>query len=332
MLRALCHSATSGWVQVADVSTVSDLREDPKSLVWAELDIADLGPNDAATVSEEFALDPFAVEDAVNPRQRPKLESYDTHLFAVIHQLDERHEQLEQHQISCFVGKGYVLVIHDSAERTLQEARRRLQELSERVTEPGHMLHALLDAVVDDYEAIADRLEEDVENLEERALQATGTMEGGRDTARLPDHRQLYWVKQQVSRLRRYALPLARVLERIVVGTDQHIHDEDLRKSFQDVHDHILRIQAQVQSVNELASAVLDLTRGEQADVLNEINKKLTAWAAIVAVPTLVTGFYGMNVLLVPGAGTLTGLVVACALMAGAAVILYVSFRARGWL
>lgn len=332
MLRALCHSASTGWVEVEDVSTVSDLREDPKNLVWAELAIADLGADDKATIAEEFELDEFAVEDSINPRQRPKLETYDTHLFAVLHQLDEINHQLEPKQISCFVGEGYVLVIHEGADRTLKEARHRLEQVEDHPEDSPHMLHALLDTVVDDYEAIADRLEVDIETLEDRALAVSSAMESGRDTARLPAQRQLYRIKQQVSRLRRYALPLNRVLERVVNRSDPRIPDEDTLKMFVDVYDHTLRNQAQVQNIDDLASAVIDLTRGEQADMLNEINKKLTAWAAIIAAPTLITGFYGMNVMLVPSAGTRLGLIVACFLMAVAGVLLFVNFRKRGWL
>jgi magnesium transporter len=300
--------------------------------VWAELDIADLSPGDQSTIAEEFDLDRFAVEDSVNPRQRPKLERYESHLFMVLHELDEEHEQLEQKQISCFVGDSYVLVIHEGAQRMLDETHRRLNEIKGPIKGPARLIHALFDTVVDDYEAIADRLEIDIEELEERALAASGGMEKGRDTARLPDQRQLYRVKQQVSRLRRFALPLTLVLERVVNREDSRIPDEDTMKMFRDVYDHTLRNGAQVNNVDELADAVINLTRGEQADVLNEINKKLTAWAAIIAAPTLITGFYGMNVLLEPHAGTALGLVVASVLMVGSVVGLYINFRRLGWL
>ena len=332
MLKALCHSSKTGWVTVDDISSVSDLRADPANVVWAELDIDDLGPSDVDIIAEEFDLDEFAVADSVNPRQRPKLETYDTHLFAVLHQLDEIRDQLEQRQISCFVGEGYFLVIHDGAERTLTEARGRLKKVDEVLHSPEYMLYALLDTVVDDYESIADTLELDIEELEEQALMASGVVRSTRDTPRLPEQRHMYSIKQQVSRLRRYALPLSRVLERVVNRTDHRITDDRMHKMFQDVYDHILRIQAQVQNVDDLTVAVLDLTRGEQADTLNQINKKLTAWAAIIAAPTLVTSFYGMNVALLPRSGTTIALVAAVLLMTVSGVVLYWNFKTRGWL
>lgn len=331
MLRALCHTAGSGWVEVEDLSTISDLRADPQSLVWGELDVTGLTPQDLTTVAEEFDLDSLAVEDSVNLRQRPKLEAYDSHLFTVLHQLDEHLGQLEPRQISCFVGRGYVLVAHAGAGRCVSEARTRLQQQSDEIDRPARMLHVLVDTVVDDYEAIAGRLEDRIEQLEDQALRAAGVTAGRRPVP-LPEQTHLYSIKQQVSRLRRYALPLTSVLERIGTQGDERVSDEHARRLFQDVHDHTLRIQAQIRNIDDLATAVLDLTRGEQADTLNEINRKLTAWAAIVAVPTLVTSFYGMNVHLLPPAGSFIGLWLALALMGCGSVGLYVFFRRRGWL
>jgi magnesium transporter len=333
VLKVLCHSEQSGWTEIADISSVSDLRADPDSLVWAELNITDLTPADLSTISDEFDLDGLAVEDSVNPRQRPKIERYDTHLFAVLHQLDEVEEQLEQRQIATFMGDSYVLIIHEDAERTLIEARKRLEENADQITSPAYMLHALMDVVVDDYEAIADQLEVDIEQLEEQALAASGReMSAQGKVTRLPDQREIYRVKQQVSRLKRFGLPLSRVLERITTRQDTRVDDADSRKLFRDVYDHLLRFQGQVTNIDDLTNAVLDLTRGELADTLNEINKKLTAWAAIIAAPTLITGFYGMNVMLFPHAGTSSGLIVAVALMVVSVAALYWNFKTRDWI
>lgn len=332
MLTAFCHSRASGWVRVEDTSKVSDLRSNAASLVWAEVDVEDLTPDDPKIIEEEFDLDPFAVEDALNPLQRPKLEAYESHFFAILHQLDEIDRQLEPRQISCFLGAGFVLVIHQGAGRILKETRARLRAVEREAVDSPRLLHVLIDALVDDYETIANGLEEELEDLEDEALQASAQRQTRRRArAAHPDQRRLYVLKQQASRLRRFALPLNRSLERIADGRSQMI-PADSQGSYQDVLDHTLRITAQVQSIDYLVDAMLDLIRSEQAASLNETNKKLTAWAAIIATPTLISSIYGMNFLLIPRQQSLRGFLFAVALMVIAASTLYISFKRRGWL
>src|SRR5918999_5640478 len=112
MLMAICHSAGDGWTEIEDLARVSDLRGTHGVLLWAETDVSTLTPEDIATISEEFGLHPLAVEDAVNARQRPKIEVYDNHMFVVFDQLDHVEDQLEATQIACFVGERYVLTLH----------------------------------------------------------------------------------------------------------------------------------------------------------------------------------------------------------------------------
>jgi magnesium transporter len=321
MLLAVCHSKGTGWEQVGDLSTVSDLRANQSNLVWAEADVKDLSPEDIQIIGEEFDLHPLAVEDAVHLRQRPKVEAYENHLFCVFHQLDEVDGQLENTQLSCFIGDRYVLTIHGGAGRLLAEAKERWQELREEAEHPGHLLHTLLDVVVDDYGVIADHLEEEVELLEELVL-------GSPD---VDVSRQIYSLKQRTSRLRRYSLPLSRVLDWATEEGRKHL-PEVTHDLFRDVHDHVLRMVDQIRSIDDLSQAVLDLTQGEQTRSLNEINKKLSAWAAIFGASTLIAGIYGMNFILVPKDNTLIGFWFAVALMLGVSVGLYFYFKQKDWL
>jgi magnesium transporter len=321
MLLAVCHSKGAGWEKVDDVSTVSDLREGRENLVWAEADVSDLSDQDIETIAEEFDLHPLAVEDAIHLRQRPKIEAYENHLFCVLHQLDEVNQQLEASQLSCFIGDRYVLTIHGGAHRILDEAKQRWKELAEERDHPASLLHTLLDVVVDDYGAIADQLEEEVELLEETIL----------DRPALDVSRQIYSLKQKTSRLRRYTLPLSRVLDWVTDEGEKYL-PEITREAYRDVHDHVLRMVDQIRSIDDLSQAVLDLTQGEQARSLNEINKRLSAWAAIFGVGTLIAGIYGMNFVLVPKDQTLFGFWFAVALMVVTSVILYFYFKRRGWL
>lgn len=336
MLLAVCHSEQDGWVDVDDLATVSDLRTDQRNLLWAEANVSDLTEEDIALIAEEFDLHPLAVEDARHARQRPKVEIFeDRHLFVVFHELNERDGQLEPVQIACFVGEGYVLTLHGGADRTLAEVRRRWDADTHWTARKGrtYLVHKLLDAVVDDYQEIADRLEQEIEDLEEETLASIDAAERPDDREREAEgQRRLYSLKQQLSRLRRYAMPTARVLESVLSPTHSALFTSETALLFRDVHDHLLRINDEVRSIDELADAVLELRRGELAASLNETNKKLTAWAAIIAVPTLITSTYGMNFRLVPQDQTLFGFVFALALMLAAGGGLYVFFKRKGWL
>jgi magnesium transporter len=323
MLVAVCHSAASGWVEVNDLTELSDLRVESGNLLWVEADVATLGDEEIALIADEFSLHPLAVEDAVRTRQRPKLESYEGHLFVVFHELDEVDGQLEAAQIACFIGDRYLITLHEGAERIISEAKRRWSdELLQRDAGPGHLLHTLLDALVDDIEVIADKLEDEIENLEEITLQNPSA----------PVQRELYSVKQRLSRLRRYALPTERVVHWVLEGAGRKLFPEETHELFADVNDHVLRTADQVRNIEDLADAVLDLRRSEQATALNEVTKRLTGWAAIIAVPTFIASVYGMNFALVPTEGQIFGFFFALFLMALSSLVLFIYFRGRDWI
>ena len=322
MLMAVCHSNESGWTTVEDLQRLSDLRAAGQNLLWAEADVSQLHEDDVRLIAEEFDLHPLAVEDAIHTRQRPKVEAYAHHLFVVIHQLDEVESQLEAVQIACFVGDAYLLAIHAGAERTMSQARRRWEEPPPPDHHPSYLLHTLLDVVVDEYQAIADRLEHEMEELEELVLESPSA----------PIERQLYSLKQRLARLRRYVLPASRILDWIVDSNAKKPIPKDAMERFRDIHDHVLRISDQERNVEDLSQAVLDLRRSAQANSLNEVTKRLTAWAAIIAVPTLIGSVYGMNFRLVPPDQSLFGFWFAVTLMLVASLGLFVFFRKRGWL
>lgn len=323
MLMAVCHSADTGWTKIDDLSKLSDLRAETGNVLWAEADLAHLDPSDVEVIGEEFGLDELAVEDALNTRQRPKLESYESHQFVVFHQLDESDGQLEATQIACFVGPRYLLTLHAGAERTIEAAKQRWRAEPDRAAlqDPERLLHTLFDVVVDEYQLIADRLEDDMEELEEIAL----------DTPRAPIQRQLYSMKQKVARFRRYVIPAARIVA-LDFESDPGEAADETRRLFRDIHDHLIRMTEQIRNIDDLSEAVLQLTRSEQATALSEVNKRLSAWAAIFAVGTLIAGVYGMNFVLVPKDQTLFGFWFALGLMVVSGIVLYWYFKRREWL
>lgn len=311
-------------MEVDDLTTLSELRAVTGNLVWAEADVAHLDSTEADLIADEFGLDPLAVEDALNTRQRPKVELYPTHQFAVFHQLDEVDGQLEATQLACFIGPQYLLTIHAGATRALEAAKARWRRAAEHrsLNRPERLLHTLFDVVVDEYQTAADRLEDQIEELEEIAL--------ARPDA--PISRQLYSLKQQISRFRRYVLPAARIVRMNFEDEPEGDMAEETQRLFRDVHDHLQRMAEQIQNVDDLTRAVIDLTQAEHAATLSEVNKRLTAWAAIFAASALIASIYGMNFVLVPQDQTLFGFWFAIGLMAACSFGLFAYFKRRNWL
>ncbi|MDQ3752007.1 MAG: hypothetical protein M3333_03840 [Actinomycetota bacterium] len=326
MLSAQCHTIAEGWVEVRDLAEISDYRTESGNVVWGEANVDDLTDEQITLIAEEFGLDPLAVEDAQESNHRLKLETYESHLLVVIQQLDELNGQLEARALYLFVGANYVLALHHDADRLLDKAKARWEGVRRLEFErgPAYLLFVLLDTLVDDYQAIAERLEEEVEDLEDSAL-SHSNVSGDLD-------RRLYKLKQQLSRLRRYAVPGGRVLDLYVQGHTGEAKTAEEAKRFREVHDNLMRVTEQIHNVDDLANAILDLRRADQTAGQNEITKKLTGWAAIIAVPTLVSGIYGMNFELVPSSGELFGFFFALTIMVGASLSLYLLFKTKGWI
>ena len=219
-----------------------------------------------------------------------------------------------------------MLALHHDADRLLDRAKVRWEGARRLEFErgPTYLLFILLDTLVDDYQAIAERLEEEVEELEDSAL-SRSNVTGDLD-------RRLYRLKQQLSRLRRYAVPGGRMLDLYVQDHTGGSTTAEEAKRFREVHDNLMRVTEQIHNVDELANAILDLRRADQTAGQSEITKKLTGWAAIIAVPTLVSGIYGMNFELVPPSGQVFGFFFALTIMLGAALSLYLLFKTKGWI
>ena len=327
MLKAIYYTPESGWSEIADLTKISNLCDASGTRVWAEADISTLTPEDIATIAEEFGLHELAVEDATSAKERPKLEEYENHLFVVVHELQTHEGQLEAAQISCFIGTRYVLALHAGAQLTMDETKQRLLRTTDEIWGgSAYLMHTLLDTIVDHYQLLADHLELEIESLEDTLL----------DDPRSAVQTHLYKVKQRIARLRRYALPVSRLLATVVdqgsLGQSIRLVDTHFGAYFRDIQDHTLRIADQVRNVDDLADALIELVRVEATNAQNEVTKRLTGWAAIIAVPTFIASVYGMNFRLVPPDGQIFGFWFAISLMAATAVGLYAFFKRRQWI
>lgn len=322
MLRAACYSESSGWGEVQELESVSDLRQEEGNLVWAKVDVKDLTTEDIELIIKEFDLPRRAVETAVHLRSRPKIDHFGEVLLAVVHELDEEDGQLEPFQIAAFASEDYLLILHGGAGRLISRAEKNLQQISEYPAGSLSLLHVLIDVVVDDYAQTADELEDEVEHMEDIVLETPGA----------PVQRQLYSLKQRVARFRRFVFPVGRLLDEVADTQTRHILSEKMAALFRDVRDRLLRITDQIRNIDDLAQAVIDFTRSEQDRRLNENSRRLSAWAAIFAVATVIGGIYGMNFQLVPPRDSIEGFWFAIGLMVVLCGGLYVYFRAKKWL
>jgi magnesium transporter len=290
--------------------------------VW--IGLHEPSPEELAGVAHEFGLHPLAVEDAVNAHQRPKLERYDDGLFLVLKTLwyvDEE-DAVETGEINVFVGHGYVVTVRHGAGAELTGARRDLEERASVLGHgPGAVVYAVCDRVVDEYESVAAALEIDVDEVEESVF----------STQRTSDAQRIYTLKREVQEFRRAVSPLREPMQRFVNGTVPGV-PADAAPFFRDVLDHVVRVSDQVSALDDLLSAALSAHLARVSVQQNEDMRRISAWIAIVAVPTMIAGIYGMNFQHMPELGWRYGYGFALLLMGVSCVALYRFFKRAGWL
>jgi magnesium transporter len=283
-----------------------------------------------AVVAAEFGLHPLAVEDALHARQRPKLEDYGETLFAVLKtaryvehaELTEDSEVVETGEVMVFIGPGFVVTVRHGSARPLDEVRHDLEAQPELLAHgPAAALYAVTDRVVTDYLAVATEVERDVEDVEAAAF------------APAQEHhpRRFYQLKRELLELKRAVAPLARPLQQLSTAAAPQVDDE-LCAYFRDVHDHLLRVVEQVAALDDLLNTILAAHLAQVAVRQNQDMRKISAVVAILAVPTMLAGIYGMNFDHMPELRWVIGYPLVLAVMAAACALLYRAFRKSGWL
>ncbi|GGR68643.1 magnesium transporter CorA [Streptomyces aureoverticillatus] len=251
-----------------------------------------------AGIAAEFGLHPLAVEDAVHAHQRPKLERYDDTLFTVfktIHyvehaELTATSEIVETGEVMCFTGRDFFITVRHGGHGSLRALRRRLQDEPELLAKgPSSVLHTIADHVVDGYLAVADAMQVDIDDVENEVFAATG-----KGVSRGVDAGRIYQLKREVLEFKRAVQPLLRPMQ-LLSERPMRLVDPDIQKYFRDVADHLARVQEQVLGFDELLNSILQANLAQAAVAQNEDMRKITSWAAIIAVPTAVCGVYGMN-------------------------------------
>ena len=305
------------------VEQISDFLDEPDTVIW--LDLAQPTRADLAVVTEEFGLHELAVEDAVNEHQRPKLDRYEDHLFlsAYVATLDATTAELSVSEVAAFITSRALVTVRKSADLDLQPLLDRWDGSRDNAQSGvPFLLHGLLDLLVDGHFESVQQLDEQIEGLEDVLFDPAPRSQ--------ELQRRSFEMRKSLVLLRRVVLPMREVVNTLL-RRDVGVVDERMAPYFQDVYDHVLRAAEWTESLRDLVSTILETNLTLQGNRLNEVMRKLTAWAAILAVTTAVTGFYGQNVPY-PGfgktAGFYTSLTVLLVLTGG----LYAGFKKRGWL
>jgi magnesium transporter len=299
------------------------LAADPAAVAW--LDLYDPTEADLQIVTEEFGLHPLAVEDAIHPHQRPKVDRYRTHLFASMYavSVDGSGDALTAGEISIFITpRALITVRKDDFDIDTLIAHWDLNSDLVGVTnEVGSLTYGLLDAVVDGHYRAVEQLDDAIDDLQTHLFRADATVDV---------RRRAYQLGASLAALRRVVAPMQEVVGRLM-RADSNLADDALGPYYRDVYDHAQRTAETVDAARDRVDRIADTQRNEQDAQLNEITKKLAAWAAIIAVPTAVTGFYGQNIPY-PGFGRHSGFITSSIVIIVLAGGLYWLLRRNDWL
>ncbi|MEV7280228.1 magnesium/cobalt transporter CorA [Streptomyces sp. NPDC093111] len=310
----------------ADLSDALDeARATGDAFLWVGLH----EPTEAefAHVSREFALHPLAVEDALKAHQRPKLEVYDDSLFAVLKPVvyEPESDRVSTDELMVFIGDSFVVTVRHGEGAPLAAVRKRLEAEPQVLRHgPTAVLYAISDAVVDHYLDVAAELQVDLEELEADVFAPAGA-----SPARTAE--RIYNAKRQVLEFRRASVPLSGPMARLTTGAVPFVHDNAV-PFFRDVNDHLLRANELVEGLDRLLSDVLSAHLAQMGVRQNDDMRKISAWAAMAAVPTMVAGIYGMNFDHMPELHWVGSYPAVLLLMAGIVVGLYRLFKRRGWM
>jgi magnesium transporter len=311
------------------VDAVERVRKRGDGFVW--LGLHEPTDQEFAGIAELFDLHPLAVEDAIEAHQRPKLERYGETLFAVFktvcyvehEELTATSEVVNTGEIMVFTGQDFVITVRHGRHGSLGPLREELESDPGQLAKgPSAVLHAIADHVVDDYLTVIDSVHADIDQVEADVFAEAGAR---------ADPGRIYQLKRELLELKRAVVPLSRPLEDLATRPIRVV-DPEIQAYFRDVRDHLLRATEQIAAFDELLNSILQAHLAQVTVAQNEDMRKITAWAAIVAVPTMVCGVYGMNFDHMPELHWRYGYGMVIGVISVACLALYRGFRRNGWL
>ena len=306
------------------------LIQDERWFVW--IDVTDPQPDEIDALGAIFALHPLTIEDAHHRHQRPKVELFEGYAFVVAHPLalrsgDDGPELIDQ-ELHAFVGRRFVGTLRygqDPFELKAVEHRWLGQPEMLAAEGGGFATYVLLDEVVDDYLTIVEGFEDRADDIEDDVFGQPVTEQEGSEL-----QERIFRLKREVVRLRRFAAPLRQSLDLIM--EEPRIAGSKLLPYYRDVSEHVIRVTELADNIRDLLTSLLEVRVSQVANRMNDIMKKLSAWAGIILVPTLIAGVYGMNFTNMPELRWSIGYPAALSTMLVSGAILYLVFKRKGWL
>jgi magnesium transporter len=320
-------SAIEGHLALGDAER---LIADEGNFVW--IDVPDPQPDEIDALGAIFALHPLTIEDAHHRHQRPKVELFEGYAFVVAHPVAVQDgpdgQELVDQELHAFVGRRYIATLRYGADPFPMKVveHRWLGQADMLASEGGGFAsYVLLDEVVDGYLSVVESFEDRADDLEDDVF---GQPAADDDGTALQE--RIFRLKREVVRLRRFAAPLRQSLD--LLQEEPRIAGSRLQPYYRDVSEHVIRVTELADNIRDLLTSLLEVRVSQVANRLNEITKKISAWAGIILVPTLIAGIYGMNFEHMPELAWRLGYPGAIGAMLLSGIILYTVFKRRGWL
>jgi magnesium transporter len=310
--------------KLADIEKheISSYLARPGCFVWVAM--RDPTEDEMTEMQEEFDLHALAVEDARHGHQRPKIEEYGDSLFVVMNTIEVEGDDLRAGEVHVFAGRNYVLSVRHRTERGFQDVRARAEREPDLLKYgSGYVLYALMDAIVDRYFPVLDAVEMELEKLEGRLFTPGASPRENIEA--------LYYVKQKLTTMKHATSPLQENAGKLYGGRVPSLCT-GLGEYFRDVYDHLVRINQSIDAARDTVNTAIQVALAMVATGQGEITRRLAAYAALVAVPTMIAGIYGMNFQHMPELNWPLGYPVSIAVMATIDLFLFWRFRKAGWI
>jgi magnesium transporter len=315
---AYCGGERVATVEIDEINSV--LQQGDK-FIWIGMHEPD---NEMLTeIQREFGLHDLAIEDALRAHQRPKLEAYGDTLFIVMRTVQLKNHDIDLGETHFFMGSNFIITVRHGSSVAYKDVRARCESTPHLLKRgPGFALYAVMDSIVDQYFPVLAALEEKLDGLEQQIFD---------EKYKRQTTAEIYHLKRQLLEVKRSVSPLIDICNKLM-RFDLKLIDEETRAYFRDVYDHTVRINEMVDNARELLSTALEANLSLISISQNEVSKRFAGWAAIIGIPTMVAGIYGMNFKFMPELEWEMGYPVILSFTLGLCVFLYLHFKRSGWL
>jgi magnesium transporter len=305
------------------INNIHESLEHPEQFLWVGLH--EPSEETLEKFQKEFDLHDLAIEDAHSAHQRPKLERYGDTVFIVLRtaQKNTTNNRIDFGETHFFLGSHFLVTIRHGSSISYAEVRNRCESTPHLLQKgQGFALYAVMDSIVDQYFPVVEVLEEELQNIEEKVFNE-------KPTRQTTEH--IYQLKRQLLDVKRAVSPLIDISNRLM-RYDTKLISEETQPYFRDIYDHALRINEMVDHARELLNTALEANFSLLSISQSDVAKKFAGWAAILAVPTMVAGFYGMNFKFMPELEWHYGYPVVVAFTISLCILIFLMFRRSGWL